>query len=49
MLGTDRATGKTTSRAAHLAEMAEQGTPRRAVRGFDADDSSEEDVEFFSD
>ena len=46
--GTDRAKGKSQSRAARLAEMAEQGTPRKAVRGFGADDSSEEEVEFFS-
>ena len=44
---TDRARGKSKSRAARLAQMAEQGTPRKAVRGF-GDDSSEEEVEFFS-
>ena len=31
-----------------LAEMAEQGTPRKAVRGFGDDSSEEEEVEFFS-
>ena len=46
--GTDRAKGKSQSRAARLTEMAEQGTPRKAVRGFGTD-SSEEEVEFFSD
>ena len=45
--GTDRAKGKSKSRATRLAEMSEQGTPRKAVRGF-GDDSSEEEVEFFS-
>ena len=46
--GTDRARGRTKSRAARLAQMAEQGTPRKAVRGFGDDSSEEEEVEFFS-
>ena len=47
--GTDRAKRKSQSRAARLAEMAGQGTPRKTVRGFGGTDSSEEEVEFFSD
>ena len=46
--GTDRARGRTKSRAARLAQKAEQGTPKKPVRGFGDDSSEEEEVEFFS-
>lgn len=49
--GTKRATGKSQSRekqaqAARLQQKADAGTPKKAVRGYGSDDSSDEDADF---